>query len=58
MGGWHKERMKCEGFGRSILKICIIKILRKRLQFTCVALMGFGEVTSSEESLLEKLRLK
>ena len=21
---WHKERMKCEGFGRSILEICII----------------------------------
>ena len=24
MGGWHRERMKYEGFGRSILKICII----------------------------------
>ena len=20
-GGWHKERMKCEGFGKSILKV-------------------------------------
>ena len=23
-GGWHRERMKCKGYGRSILKICII----------------------------------
>ena len=48
IGGWHKERMKYEGSGRSILKICIIQILRSRLQSTCVALMRlrgnyFGE---------------
>ena len=29
MGGWHGKRIKCEGFERSILKICIIQILRK-----------------------------
>ena len=23
-GGWHRKRMKYEGFGRSILKICQI----------------------------------
>ena len=39
----------------SILKICIIYILRNRLQFTCVALMGFGDVPTSEESQLEEL---
>ena len=41
MGGWYKERMKLKVFGSSILKICIIYIIRNRLQFTCVALMGF-----------------
>ena len=45
MGGWHKESMKCEGLGRSILKK-----LKKKMQSTCVALMGFGEVTTWEES--------
>ena len=44
--------------GRSILKIRIILILRKRLQSKCVALMGFGDVTNSEESHLEELRLR
>ena len=34
--------MKCEGSGINILKICIIYILRNRLKFTCVTLMGFG----------------
>ena len=38
-----------EGCG-SILKTCIILMSRKRLQSTCVALMVFGEVTTSEES--------
>ena len=28
MEGWHKERLKWEGFGRSILKICIIQALK------------------------------
>ena len=56
MGGWHRERMKCEGSGRSILKLCINKILRKRLQSTCVALIGV--VTTSEKSKLEELRFR
>ena len=34
----------------SILKTCIILMLRKRLQPTCVALMVFREITTSEES--------
>ena len=28
------------------MKICIIQILRDRIQSTCVALMGFGEETN------------
>ena len=55
MGGKPKARMKCKGFGRSILKICKISILRNRWQFTCVALMGSRELTTSEESLLEEV---
>ena len=46
MGGWHRGREKQERSGKSILKICIIQILRKRLQSTCVALMEFREVTT------------
>ena len=45
------------GCGRSILKICTIQILKNRLQSICVALMGFRDVTTSEESLLEELML-
>ena len=48
MGGWHNDRMKYEGYGRNILKICRIYILMNRLKSTCVALMGFGEVTNLE----------
>ena len=33
------------------------KELRNRLQSTCVVLMGFGEITISEENLLEELRV-
>ena len=58
MGGWQRGRMKCERSGRSILMTCIIKILMNRLQSTCLALMGFREVTNSEESQLEELRLR
>ena len=58
MEEWHRGRIKRERSRRSILKICIIQILRKRLQSTCVALMGFGEVTDSEESELEELRMR
>ena len=32
-------------------------VLKKRLQSTCVALMGFGEATTSEESRLGEQRL-
>ena len=32
-------------------------MLRKRLQSTCLALMGLGEVTTLEESQLEELRM-
>ena len=35
-----------------------IYILRNRWQPTCVTLMGFGVVTTSEESLLKELRLR
>ena len=45
--GWHRGSTKCERSGRSILKICIISILKTELR---VALMGFGEATTSEES--------
>ena len=48
MGGRHWKRLKCEGFRKSILRIPLIKIARSRLHSTCVALMGFGEVTTSE----------
>ena len=58
MGGWHRERMKCHGSGRIILKICIIYILRNRFQFTCTALMGFREVTILEESQLVELKMR
>ena len=34
MGGWHKERM-CESSEKSFLKICIMLILRNRLQSMC-----------------------
>ena len=50
--------MKYEGFGSSIFKICIMQILRNRWESTCAALMGFEEVTTSEESLLEVLGLR
>ena len=50
-----RERTKCEGSGRSILKISVIKILRKRLQSTCLALMEFREETTLEKSQLEEL---
>ena len=47
-----------EGSGRSILKTCIIQIPRNRLQSTSLALMGLEEITASEDSLLEELRLR
>ena len=53
MGDWHKEKMKCEGYERSILKI-----LKNRWQSKCVTLIGFGEVNTSEESQYEDLRLR
>ena len=58
MGGWHRERIKYKGFGRNILKIFIIQILRDRLQSTCVALMGIGEATTLKESQLGEQKLK
>ena len=57
-GSRHWKRLKCEGFGRNILRICIIYIARNRLQFTCVAMMGFREAATSEESRLGELRLR
>ena len=50
MGNWHEKGMMYGGFVKNILKICITSILRKMLQSTCEALMGFGEVTITEES--------
>ena len=55
MESWHLNRLKCEGFGIIILKVFI---LTNRLQSTCVSQMRFGEATTSEESRLEKLKLK
>ena len=55
LGGWYKERLKYEGFGRDILKICIIQILRNRWQYPYVALMRFGGVTTSEEDKMWKV---
>ena len=54
MGGWHFERLSCEGFGKHFLKIFI----RKKLESTCVAMMGFEEETILEENQLEKLKLR
>ena len=50
MGGWYWKSLKFEEFRKSIMKIFIIQMLRNRLQSTCVALMEFGEATTSEES--------
>ena len=58
MGGWHFERLSCEGFGKNILKIFIMWILKKKLESTYVAMMGFDEETISEENRLEKLKLR
>ena len=52
------ERLRCEGFGKNILKIFIMKILRKKLESTCVAMMGFEGKTILEESQLEKPKLR
>ena len=43
MGVWHWERLKFEGFGRSVMKIFIIYIPENRLQSTFVDLMWFGD---------------
>ena len=40
MGGWFWEKIKCERFGRIILKIFIIFKPKSRLQFTYVAFDG------------------
>ena len=34
------------------------RILKSKFHSTCVALMAFGEVTTSEKSQLEELRLR
>ena len=49
------EEAEDKGFGRSIMRICIIWILRNRLHSTCVALMEFGEATTLEESQLGEI---
>ena len=44
---------------RTIWKECFEDLyLRKRLHSKCVALMGFGEVSTLEESELEELRFR
>ena len=58
MGGWHFERLRCKGFGKNILRIFIMKILWKKLESTCVAMMGFKEETVLEENQLEKFKLR
>ena len=39
-----------DDYGRSILKVFIIEIMRNRVHSTCLALIGFGEITTSEKS--------
>ena len=59
MGDWPRERIKCEGFERSILKSSIIYIYtQEQITIHGVALVIFGEEATSEESLLEELRLR
>ena len=55
--GWYWKRLKYKGFGRSIMRICIIQIPMNRLQSTCVALMEYKEATTLEESQLGEWRL-
>ena len=55
-GNWRLAQGKDEL--RRILKICIIYKLKNKFQSTCVALVEFGEVTTSEESQLEEQRLR
>ena len=38
------ERMKCKGIGMVILRICIILVLKSRLQSTYVTLMVFSKI--------------
>ena len=47
MGGGHKERKKCKGFGRSILKDLYDVDTQE-----CVAMIGFREVTTSEKNIV------
>ena len=50
--GWKFEK----GFGRFILRIYIMYILKIRLQFTCMASMVFRKVTISVEIRLSELK--
>ena len=50
MGGWHKERMKYEGFGRSILK--------EQVEVHMCGFDGIQRGNYSGENLLEELRLR
>ena len=54
----NKERKWEVGTGGRQSVKDLYNILGKRLQSTCVALMEFKEVTTSEESQLEELRLR
>ena len=54
--GWHSRRMKYEGFGRIILRIFIICILKSMLKSTCVVFMELREVTTSEENRLGEIK--
>ena len=56
MGNWHFERLRCEEFGKNILKIFVMSILKKKLESTCVAMMRFEDETVLEENQLEKLK--
>ena len=48
MGGWHLERMKHKGFGRTIIED--FYNIDTQEQSTYMALMVFRDVTISEES--------
>ena len=59
MGGWHRERMKCEGSGKSILKICIIWIDTQ--EQVAIHMCGFDGIRRGKcfgGEPLEELRLR
>ena len=56
IGNWHLERLKCERFGKIILRIFIIWMVESRLLSICVASMVLREETTLQRSRLEELK--